>query len=185
MYSQICGTNMIELAKILLNLHPIDLMSLTWTSKAFRSLLLNRKLEWLWRRLYELNTAVPSCPEDMSPPEWTSLIFGEPVCQVSREAFRRSKETDNIQECGVNFAVCSFFLRKRICDHCHVSWVPIRDVEFLSNQMCFQEVLFWSTDETRQYIASQMILPESDMDLFHYTEHICERPKISQSLVTL
>ena len=122
---------MIGLAKILLNLHPIDLMSLTWTSKAFRSFLLNRKLEWLWRRLYELNTAVPSCPEDMSPPEWTSLMFGEPVCQVSREAFRRSKETDNIQECGVNFAVCSFFLRKRVCDHCHVSWVPIEDIRLI------------------------------------------------------
>jgi len=104
----------------LCELHLIDLLSITWTSKAFRSLLLSRRLEWLWRRVYELDPTVPSCPEDMSPPEWTSLIFGELGCQVSCEVSHRAKHTDNIQQCTVNFVVCSFYLRKRVCDHCHV-----------------------------------------------------------------
>ncbi|KAI0041814.1 hypothetical protein FA95DRAFT_1526125 [Auriscalpium vulgare] len=85
------------------HLPPADLIQLTRVSKAFRKILLTRRVSWLWKASYALDPNVPPCPEDMTLPAWAHLLFGGAFCHM----------------CGakpVNKVM--FLFRRRVCKNC-------------------------------------------------------------------
>lgn len=68
--------------KIFSHLSPADLLSLGRMNKAFRLVLMSRPSSFLWNAsLYDIGA--PPCPQDMSPPAWSHLLFGGTNCYVS------------------------------------------------------------------------------------------------------
>ncbi|KAF9528087.1 hypothetical protein CPB83DRAFT_854847 [Crepidotus variabilis] len=59
-------------------------------------------MESFWRIVYERNPQIPSCPDDLAFPKWTTLLFGEPICE----------------ECRINRGMLNFYLRRRLCERC-------------------------------------------------------------------
>ncbi|KAF4616503.1 hypothetical protein D9613_008772 [Agrocybe pediades] len=95
------------------HLHPLDLYNLIRTSKAIRGLLLNRGSEPVWKSSYNrshdksgqanpLNLSCPPCPQDVSYPKWTSLLFGPATCDL----------------CPCYPAMVDFTYRLRLCKNC-------------------------------------------------------------------
>ncbi|KIM49548.1 hypothetical protein M413DRAFT_21749 [Hebeloma cylindrosporum] len=58
-------------------LEPIDLLQLSWTSKALRALLMNRTSASLWRQTFQNlpSPHPPECPDDLNEPQYTELLF--------------------------------------------------------------------------------------------------------------
>ncbi|KAH8814485.1 hypothetical protein DL96DRAFT_414053 [Flagelloscypha sp. PMI_526] len=80
-----------------------DLLVLTQSSKDLRGLLLNKAspgIEALWKRVREASEGLPVKPDDISEPEFASLLFGK-TCM----------------KCGKN-SVCHFMYRRRLCHSC-------------------------------------------------------------------
>lgn len=63
-------------------LHPMDVLNLSRTTKPLRSILLGRHAGGVWRSALGSVRALPSCPSDMTEPEYASLAFDD-WCQVS------------------------------------------------------------------------------------------------------
>ncbi|KAF8907254.1 hypothetical protein CPB84DRAFT_1768713 [Gymnopilus junonius] len=71
------------LLQIFSHLHPMDVLSLSRTTKALRSILLARHARRVWRSNLASVRALPACPPDLTEPEYASLAFDN-WCQVSR-----------------------------------------------------------------------------------------------------
>jgi hypothetical protein len=67
------------------HLSPADLLSLGRLNKDFRRVLVTRKPWFLWKTALGSCDA-PPCPEDMSPPAWSHLLFGGTYCYVSNSS---------------------------------------------------------------------------------------------------
>lgn len=67
-------------------LHPVDLYHLIQSSRAFRSIILNRRYRGVWTSVFREHKELPSCPKGISEPQWSSLLFGPDTCDVSRFA---------------------------------------------------------------------------------------------------
>ncbi|CAA7263589.1 unnamed protein product [Cyclocybe aegerita] len=55
---------------------PMDLLNLTRVSKLFREFFMSRATLSIWRKVLE-QEGLPKCPEDMSDPQYASLMFDE------------------------------------------------------------------------------------------------------------
>ncbi|KAF9523114.1 hypothetical protein CPB83DRAFT_863488 [Crepidotus variabilis] len=91
------------LFEIFTHLMPIDVLHLTRTTKAFRTLLLHRSSTGLWKDCLARVPSVPPYPSDMSLPSLVSLAFDI-----------------HCQNCGTkNASKCvDFVLRVRLCGKC-------------------------------------------------------------------
>ncbi|KAF5329362.1 hypothetical protein D9619_009185 [Psilocybe cf. subviscida] len=61
-----------EIFKLLM---PTDILHLTRTTKALRAVLLHRSAMTVWKETLKQIDDFPKCPDDISLPYWTSLIF--------------------------------------------------------------------------------------------------------------
>ncbi|KAK0466091.1 uncharacterized protein EV420DRAFT_1326502 [Desarmillaria tabescens] len=57
------------------HLNPLDLLYLTRTTKEFRRVLTHRSSTTVWKSSLANVPGLPPCPEDMSHPAWSSLVF--------------------------------------------------------------------------------------------------------------
>ncbi|KAF8961139.1 hypothetical protein BDZ97DRAFT_2077007 [Flammula alnicola] len=62
-------------------LEPLDLLTLARLSKEFRALFMSRSSLAIWRRVLNDVPDLPSCPRDLSEPQYASLIF-EKFCMA-------------------------------------------------------------------------------------------------------
>ncbi|KAF8186012.1 hypothetical protein BJ912DRAFT_852529 [Pholiota molesta] len=108
------------LFEIFSHLAPLDLLRLARTTKELRKLLLHRSSTFVWKAALSNVEGLPACPEDMSLPCWTNLVFDH-HCQVwainitNRLLFicicTQNCLTNNVKK-------CDFALRVRYCKKC-------------------------------------------------------------------
>ncbi|KAF4614914.1 hypothetical protein D9613_003341 [Agrocybe pediades] len=93
------------LVEIFGHLDPLDLIHLTWTTKAFRALLLskNGNSYAIWKSSIANVPGLPPCPEDLSEPKYAHLTFVN-ICH------RYGRKTTSI---GV-----FWYARARLCKGC-------------------------------------------------------------------
>lgn len=63
------------------SLEPLDLIYLSRVNKEFRATFMSRSARFVWTRVLESVPGLPSCPPDMTEPQYVSLIF-EQLCSV-------------------------------------------------------------------------------------------------------
>ncbi|KZT28750.1 hypothetical protein NEOLEDRAFT_775201 [Neolentinus lepideus HHB14362 ss-1] len=63
-------------------LMPLDLLELSWTTKVLRRTLMHRSARSLWIQALKNVEGLPECPEDLTEPQWASLV-SHPCCHVS------------------------------------------------------------------------------------------------------
>ncbi|RPD58225.1 hypothetical protein L227DRAFT_191411 [Lentinus tigrinus ALCF2SS1-6] len=84
------------------NLHPLELLRCSRTSKTLRSMLLSLRSRSLWQRALEAIPQLPPCPVDMSEVFFTALLFD-----------------DYCFACGAECAhAVDYALRVRLCHPC-------------------------------------------------------------------
>ncbi|KAF8996630.1 hypothetical protein BDQ17DRAFT_1364174 [Cyathus striatus] len=66
--------------EIFRNLDPLDLVNLTRATKSLRNMLLNDSASGVWKEAHGNVVDLPECPDDMSEPQFATLIF-ETHCQ--------------------------------------------------------------------------------------------------------
>ncbi|KDQ07100.1 hypothetical protein BOTBODRAFT_39082 [Botryobasidium botryosum FD-172 SS1] len=85
------------------HLQPVDLLHLARTSKTMRQLLMSKTSKFAWKSARQNVPYLPECPEDLSEPQYTSLLFDRD-CHVCG--------TPRIQRVDFTF-------RARLCETCH------------------------------------------------------------------
>jgi hypothetical protein len=78
-----CWDSSLPFVQIFEWLHPVDLYHLMQSTSTFRGVILNRTYRGVWKSSYCRYDDLPTCPEDVSEPQWTSLLFGPDTCDVS------------------------------------------------------------------------------------------------------
>ena len=68
-------------SQICTNVEPAVLLSLSRVSKSFRTFFMSRSMQSLWRTVLEGVPFLPKCPEDLTEPQYASLVFDE-FCMV-------------------------------------------------------------------------------------------------------
>jgi hypothetical protein len=63
--------------------HPMDLLHLSRSSKALRSIILSKQAENVWKNAYDHYHELPRPPKELSPPKWTAMMFDDSKCDVS------------------------------------------------------------------------------------------------------
>jgi hypothetical protein len=71
----------LNILQIFSHLAPLDLLRLARTTKELRKLLLHRSATSVWKAALSNVEGLPACPEDLSLPFWTNLVFDH-HCQV-------------------------------------------------------------------------------------------------------
>ncbi|KAF9231193.1 hypothetical protein BU15DRAFT_56478 [Melanogaster broomeanus] len=74
--------NLDVLFQILGFLHPMDLLNLARTTKAFRQLLMRKSSAFVWKAALGRVEGLPACPPDLNEPQYAYLAF-YPHCHVS------------------------------------------------------------------------------------------------------
>ncbi|KAF7293281.1 hypothetical protein HMN09_01207000 [Mycena chlorophos] len=90
--------------EVLSHLHPLDLIHVSRTNKAFRDLLLCPNADALWRNAFAANPPLPSCPAQTSGRRWTRLLFGQLICDECK--------------CLSPDTKADYVLCRRLCDAC-------------------------------------------------------------------
>ncbi|KIM46544.1 hypothetical protein M413DRAFT_441635 [Hebeloma cylindrosporum] len=143
------------------HLQPIDLYNLIRTSKGFRSLLLGPQARAVWRETFSRHPDIPSCPPDLSLPEWASLLFGPSTCD----------------HCGCNEAMPDFSFRIRKCNNCLSTTLEDSEVEnlpyFEDEHASQNDVLLTLIKRTHRYDA--MAYPSSGQ--MYATRHCAKEAK--------
>ena len=70
-----------NLFQIFRHLHPVDLLSLSRTTRCLRGVLLAKHARSVWRDSLTSVRVLPACPSDLSEPRYASLAFDD-VCDV-------------------------------------------------------------------------------------------------------
>ena len=78
----IYSTHHVDNAQIFGHLHPLDLLHLARTTKAFRRVLMHRSAISVWKAARATIPGLPDCPPELSEPQWANLAF-DPQCHVS------------------------------------------------------------------------------------------------------
>ncbi|KAF9468004.1 hypothetical protein BDZ94DRAFT_1246928 [Collybia nuda] len=65
------------LYEIFSHLHPKDLLHLTRTTRAFRSVLMRRSATCVWKATIANIAGLPKCPPDLNEPQYVNLAFDE------------------------------------------------------------------------------------------------------------
>ncbi|KIJ10778.1 hypothetical protein PAXINDRAFT_16249 [Paxillus involutus ATCC 200175] len=60
-------------------LHPMDILNLARTTKAFRQLLMRRSSAFIWKTSCKQIDGLPDCPPDLTEPQYVNLVF-DPHC---------------------------------------------------------------------------------------------------------
>ncbi|KAF5341712.1 hypothetical protein D9611_001800 [Ephemerocybe angulata] len=68
--------------EILLHLHPSDLLSIARSSQRLREIVLSKRSRFIWTECLSNVRGLPSCPLDMTEPQFAKLVFDQ-TCQVS------------------------------------------------------------------------------------------------------
>lgn len=76
-----CSWILTRILQIFSYLHPMDVLNLSRTTKRLRSILLASHAGGVWRSALGSVRALPSCPSDMTEPQYASLAFDD-WCQV-------------------------------------------------------------------------------------------------------
>ncbi|KAJ7166121.1 hypothetical protein C8R46DRAFT_294544 [Mycena filopes] len=90
------------LLEVLGHLHPLDLMHVARTNKAFRHLLLSPLTTPLWRAAFVGRPPMPECPSEICGRRWSKLLFGARVCD----------------ECGKADVAPDYRIWRRLCSSC-------------------------------------------------------------------
>ncbi|KXN91508.1 hypothetical protein AN958_00770 [Leucoagaricus sp. SymC.cos] len=101
------------LHEIFLQLEPVDLLHVSWSSKSLHSIVMGRNARYIWEeayeRVYQYPTPPPRCPDDLNLAQYTKFLF-EKDCMVRRSLF---------QLCGsVHGYYTSWMMRLRACWNC-------------------------------------------------------------------
>ncbi|KAJ6525688.1 hypothetical protein B0H19DRAFT_1198433 [Mycena capillaripes] len=77
--------------------HPLDLLRLTRTTKAFRRFLLNRANVGIWRAAFSAlhEDGLPECPPYTCEPAWARLLF-EKACHICSTTLRDDPNLDPV-----------------------------------------------------------------------------------------
>ena len=78
-----CSDSSLPFVQIFEWLHPVDLYHLMQSTRTFRGVILNQTYRGVWKSAFRLYDDLPTCPEDVSEPQWSSLLFGPDTCDVS------------------------------------------------------------------------------------------------------
>lgn len=90
------------LMEIFGHLHPLNLLHLARTTKAFRRILMHKSSVFLWKAARANVPGLPDCPPDLSEPQWANLVF-DPHCHFCIHP---------------NIRTVDWLLRIRICAEC-------------------------------------------------------------------
>ncbi|RXW22075.1 hypothetical protein EST38_g3787 [Candolleomyces aberdarensis] len=82
--------------------HPMDLLHLSRSSKALRSIILSKQAENVWKNAYDHYQDLPRPPKELSPPKWTAMMFDDSRCDF----------------CGQPGALLDFALNEHYCESC-------------------------------------------------------------------
>ncbi|KAF9234857.1 hypothetical protein BU15DRAFT_25152, partial [Melanogaster broomeanus] len=82
-------------------LHPMDLLNLARTTKAFRQLLMRKSSAFVWKAALGRVEGLPACPPDLNEPQYAYLAF-YPHCH----------------HCGNVVPTIHWRLRLRYCPSC-------------------------------------------------------------------
>jgi hypothetical protein len=118
---------LIPFVQIFGHLNPSDLLTLSRTNKALRSIIMSRKSSSVWKAARR-TASIPDCPGDLSEPCWANLFCSE-HCEVSTTRYYPclhpstcySSHCFNIQDCDlikVPMHKIKFTLRRRLCLEC-------------------------------------------------------------------
>ncbi|KAF9471388.1 hypothetical protein BDN70DRAFT_998639 [Pholiota conissans] len=90
------------LFEIFSHISPLSILRLSRTTKDLRELLLHRSSSYVWKAALSSVPDLPPCPDDLSLPFWTHLVFDH-----------------HCQNCLTNNILrCDFVLRVRLCNKC-------------------------------------------------------------------
>ncbi|KAF5352806.1 hypothetical protein D9756_006081 [Leucocoprinus leucothites] len=127
-------------------LEPYDLLKLSRTTKDFREMLMSRSARQLWIKSLASVPLLPPCPQDMSEPAYTNLVFS-PYCNLCQA--RTSRAVD-------------WNLRVRMCTSCFKEEVGI------AGRWEITELIF-------QLIPTQLLLRQAGLRYLKYQyKHIEE-----------
>lgn len=73
---------LLEIVQIAGHLVPLDLLHLARSACVFRNILMSKQSRPLWRAAWK-NVDAPECPDDLSDPQYTVLLFEKGFCLVS------------------------------------------------------------------------------------------------------
>jgi len=106
------------LYEIFSHLHPIDVLSLSRTTKALRSILLARHARGVWSASLASVRALPACPPDLTEPQYASLAFDN-WCQ----SCLASNVEKILWECRVRY--CKACIKKHFIQEDELDlWIP-------------------------------------------------------------
>ncbi|CAE6512119.1 unnamed protein product, partial [Rhizoctonia solani] len=92
--------------EVAIHLLPMDLLSLARSNKFFRKLLMSRTSLQLWQQALGNAPEIPSCPPELSEPQYISLIFSK-TCSTKGEQLKDIKDP----RYGVVYTLESEFLK--------------------------------------------------------------------------
>ena len=81
MLATVCQWQNSTILKIISYVHPLDLLNLCRVSKHFRAFFMSQTETVLWNRVLSQMPKLPPCPEDLTHPQYTFLLFERP-CMV-------------------------------------------------------------------------------------------------------
>ncbi|KAG8724210.1 hypothetical protein FRC09_020794 [Ceratobasidium sp. 395] len=89
-----------EISKYLM---PVDLLSLARTNKFFRKMFISRASQQLWKAAMMNISNMPPCPEELSEPQYISLLYSPTCSSCGTNMFHRRMDP---------------YLLVRLCDSC-------------------------------------------------------------------
>ena len=96
-----------------------DLLKLCRLSKGSRALFLSKNSAAVWRNVLARVADLPKCPQDLTEPQYASLIFDK-FCMASVPSFFKISIDDDAQGCGSTRGniETQYLLRLRLCQGC-------------------------------------------------------------------
>ncbi|KAG8957800.1 hypothetical protein FRC00_003503 [Tulasnella sp. 408] len=86
-------------AEICIELTPLDLLQLARSTRRLREILMSKESKPIWRRARANITDLPDCPEDLSEPQYASLMF-EVGCQICNKGTRKTDHQLRVRLCN-------------------------------------------------------------------------------------
>ncbi|KAG8982297.1 hypothetical protein FRB90_006889 [Tulasnella sp. 427] len=86
-------------AEICLELAPLDLLQLGRSTHRLREILMSKDSKAIWKRSRANVPDLPDCPEDLSEPQYASLMF-EVGCQVCDKGTRKTEYQLRVRLCN-------------------------------------------------------------------------------------
>ncbi|CAE6495314.1 unnamed protein product [Rhizoctonia solani] len=81
-------------------LFPIDIISLSRSTKFFRALLLQRSAAHIWRTALQNVSGLPPCPKDLCEPQYAALLFTKYCSSCGETAIRSMDPYLNVRLCN-------------------------------------------------------------------------------------